>query len=1385
MRKLLAVLLLFPFAGLGQTVEILNEDFEGPSNVWSTTGNTTSNQWIINTCAGNGPSAAGSTSLYISKGGPDAGCGTTGDIQYRYDDAAAGSEFTIVFTTVDAACLQNLQFTVDYKLIGEGYNGSSGPFHDFGQMVYSTDGGTTWQNATNEFYNVPSWSTVTLPLPASLNGQTFEFGVMWTVDNSLINDPPLAMDNIIITGEDNTPPSVTCQGNISVPGNNSCQTTLLDYTSTLTVSDLCTATPNLIITQNPLPGTILNAGANPHSISFLVEDENGNSNSCAFNLTIIDTTSPGVSCPGNQTVFLDNNCDYSIADFSGLLTVSDNCSLSANLTISQNPPAGTVLSNHGTIQNLDFIVTDEAGNTNQCSFSITLTDTTAPNISCPNDTNIFANASCDATVPDYTGVTVATDNCTNMGVIVLTQSPVPGGTLSGLGANQLVTITANDGLGNTSQCQFTVNLVDTISPSVSCPPTQSVNGDANCEALVPDYSAMVTTGDNCSNTLNLIYSQLPAAGATITGPTNIITVTIQDESGNSSSCDFDLDLIDIFAPNVTCPTNQNLFLNGSCLVTLPDFSGSTIATDNCLLPSQLTFSQSPIPGTVLPGSAGTQLITMTVSDTSGNSNQCQFLVTFVDTIAPIVTCPSDSTVYVGASCDYTTVNYTAAASAVDNCSASGNITIAQNLAPGTILAAGTHPVLITGQDEAGNQGTCTFNIIALDTISPFFNNCPPNVDLGVDQNCQATLIDYTPQATALDNCSGTITYSQTPTPGTIVSSNTDVSIIATDASGNTAVCVIRVNLQDTVDPVFTTCPGNQNVAVNAQCEFTMPDYTGLASASDNCTPIGSLVITQSPLPGTTITGNTMVTLLVQDANGNSSNCQFSILVNDNIPPTITSCVSNQTEYVNASCVHVLADYTSLVVATDFCSAVNISQSPIPGTNLAAGIQTVYMIATDSAGNLDSCQFDLSILDTIAPTITCPVDMQTCDSIIAWTVPTNADNCDVPVLTRTDVTGLNSGDVFPIGTTTIAYQVEDLSGNTNTCSFDVEVVANPDQAAGGLDIDLCETDTTGLAGNNPTVGTGTWTLVSGSGNLDDPNNPNTTIRNLPYGETILTWQITNSICSSNLDTVRINRYEMPSMALVSDTIRTCGDTVTLIGNLPSIGSGTWTNIFGAGTIASPNTHRTFTSDLFAGENRFVWTVTNGNCPSSKDTLIVFSTEAPTIIDAGGNQDLCDTTDQINLIAVQPDYGTGMWSVIDGNGVLDYDTAVSVIVSGIDSNPNTLVWTVSKQYCPNQHDTISINYYACIPFNPDIPTAFTPDGDGVNDVWEIPDLNKFYPNCKVVIVNRWGNTLFESEGYSTPWDGRYRGKDMPLGSYYFVIDFNNGSDEPLSGSVTIIR
>ncbi|RXK86661.1 PKD-like domain-containing protein [Filimonas effusa] len=86
---------------------------------------------------------------------------------------------------------------------------------------------------------------------------------------------------------------------------------------------------------------------------------------------------------------------------------------------------------------------------------------------------------------------------------------------------------------------------------------------------------------------------------------------------------------------------------------------------------------------------------------------------------------------------------------------------------------------------------------------------------------------------------------------------------------------------------------------------------------------------------------------------------------------------------------------------------------------------------------------------------------------------------------------------------------------------------------------------------------------------------------------------------------------------------------------------------------------------------------------------------------------------------------------------------------------------------------------------VPTAFTPNGDGFNDKWNIPGLNKF-PNARVEIFNRWGTRLYLSKGYSEPWDGKYNGSLVPTGTYYYVIYLNDGINmKPVGGWVEVMR
>ncbi|GAB3922847.1 hypothetical protein GCM10028827_08490 [Mucilaginibacter myungsuensis] len=84
---------------------------------------------------------------------------------------------------------------------------------------------------------------------------------------------------------------------------------------------------------------------------------------------------------------------------------------------------------------------------------------------------------------------------------------------------------------------------------------------------------------------------------------------------------------------------------------------------------------------------------------------------------------------------------------------------------------------------------------------------------------------------------------------------------------------------------------------------------------------------------------------------------------------------------------------------------------------------------------------------------------------------------------------------------------------------------------------------------------------------------------------------------------------------------------------------------------------------------------------------------------------------------------------------------------------------------------------------IANTFTPNDDGINDTWNLPVLAS-YPKCSVKIFDRRGTLLFDSIGYPTPWDGTYRGANLPTGVYYYIIDPKLDA-KVLSGTITIIR
>jgi len=117
----------------------------------------------------------------------------------------------------------------------------------------------------------------------------------------------------------------------------------------------------------------------------------------------------------------------------------------------------------------------------------------------------------------------------------------------------------------------------------------------------------------------------------------------------------------------------------------------------------------------------------------------------------------------------------------------------------------------------------------------------------------------------------------------------------------------------------------------------------------------------------------------------------------------------------------------------------------------------------------------------------------------------------------------------------------------------------------------------------------------------------------------------------------------------------------------------------------------------------------------------------------------------------------------------------------TSTTTYILTVTEGNCTAQDEVlVTVN----IPLTP--PNTFTPNGDMVNDTWEIRRIED-YPNVQVSVYDRWGQRVFNSTGYASPWDGTNRGARLPVATYYYVIrmDLTDNDSGTISGSITIIK
>ncbi|MCB9168957.1 MAG: gliding motility-associated C-terminal domain-containing protein [Flavobacteriales bacterium] len=120
----------------------------------------------------------------------------------------------------------------------------------------------------------------------------------------------------------------------------------------------------------------------------------------------------------------------------------------------------------------------------------------------------------------------------------------------------------------------------------------------------------------------------------------------------------------------------------------------------------------------------------------------------------------------------------------------------------------------------------------------------------------------------------------------------------------------------------------------------------------------------------------------------------------------------------------------------------------------------------------------------------------------------------------------------------------------------------------------------------------------------------------------------------------------------------------------------------------------------------------------------------------------------------------------------------------TSPGETTWFVLSVTAQNGCTDVDSVLITVVP-DINIPSGFSPNDDGWNDVWEIDRIDMF-PDCEVEVYNRWGELLFQSVGYKEPWDGKYNGSYVPVGTYYYAIRLNDPEfPDPYTGPLTVIR
>ena len=567
-----------------------------------------------------------------------------------------------------------------------------------------------------------------------------------------------------------------------------------------------------------------------------------------------------------------------------------------------------------------FTATDACGNATTMTQTITVEDTTAPELTVPAD----YTAECSEAHPLEDAM--ATDNCGEVTIVMEAD------TAAGACAQSYVvtrTFTATDDCGNSTSATQTITIQDSTAPTFN----EALPMDMTVECDQVPEMAMLTASDNCKS-----VTVLPASSITSGDCPNTYTITrswsVSDDCGNTTTHEQTIEVQDTTAPELTIPAGYT----AECSDAHP--LDVATATDNCgmvTLEEAADTTYSCTNGYVVTR-------TFTATDDCGNVASATQTITIEDTAAPELTIPVD---YTAECSDEHPLD---AATATDNC---GMVTISE-MADTAYSCANSYVVTrtFTAMDECGNSVSATQTITIEDTTDP---------ELMIPADYTAECSDAHPleAATATDNC-GIVTISEVADT-TYSCANSYVvtrAFTAMDECGNSTSATQTITIQDTTSPEFTHVPEDYT----AECSDMHP--LDAATASDNC---GMVQVTmQADTAFGDCVGSYTVTrtFTATDACNNHAMATQVITIQDTTGPVLTI----PADYT-AECVEELVfDDAS---AEDNCGSAMVTMESVTNETDCAQMYTIVrtFTATDDCGNVTVESQTISVVDTTSPQIT--------------------------------------------------------------------------------------------------------------------------------------------------------------------------------------------------------------------------------------------------------------------------------------------------------------------------------------------------------------------------------------------------------------------------------